>query len=217
MTKDSAQSGFIKAGIVALVFIGIMIGIAAFKNRLADPQPSLSPTLPPGVEAGTPAVTVLDKLPKSPQPSTTSVKTSIPSPTSQPSAQASTAAPSSNATVYVDTSCASGHDGLGKHMDATITFKNLEKLDSKDLAISVIDTVTQHRLESHVKTDLVDNISIPFHKYVYAFQGFTEPLELVPDGRDYTVRIIKANYKSDGTIDVYVQGLETKFSKKCDI
>ena len=202
----------LKPALAVIFFFVVIAGVSMWQGH---EQISQNPS--PTPEAS-PEVSIIDQL-KTPVPTTTGTKPSpIPTSTSQPSPTQvpTTGSPSTNATVYVDTACASDHDGLGKHLDATLSFRSLEKLDSKDLIVSVIDTVTQRRSESHVPTALINNLSIPGHKYAYAYQGSTVPLELVPDGRDYVVRIMKATYKSDGTIDVYVQALETKFSKKCD-
>lgn len=211
------QSGFIKAGFLVLFFIILIVGIAVWKQNRANTQPESTPA--PSAElsiSATPGTfTVVDKVVKSPTPTSSTKPTATLTPTPSPTLPVNTGS-SSEATVYVDTSCAADHDGLGKHMDATITFKNLDKLNSKDLVVSVIDTTTQHRSESHVDVGLINNTSIPAHKYAYAYQGSTVPLELVADGRDFLVRIMKANYKADGSIDVYVQALETKFAKKCD-
>ena len=202
----------LKPALAVIFFFVVIAGVSMWQGHS---QISQNPSPSPDASA---EVTIEDQL-KTPvptsnstKPSPTAISTSQPSPTQLPSAGSA----STNATVYVDTACAADHDGLGKHLDATLSFRNLEKLDSKDLVVSVIDTVTQRRSESHVPTALINNLSIPGHKYAYAYQGSTVPLELLPDGRDYIVRIMKATYKADGTIDVYVFAQETKFSKKCE-
>lgn len=226
MRQRFGQSGNIT--IITITFTVLLItGLVIYRrisNQTITPPQTETDASASATVSSTPSASLKPTVTNSKTPSKTSPTSVSPLPAgtaSQP-APNNTAQPAGNSTgsspnIVINSSCSLDHDNLGKHIDVTVKFENLDKLNSNDLIVSTIDSTNQSRSESHISTSLINNQSIPMHKYVYAFQGSTVPLELQSDGREYIIRISKATYKENGEINVYEQALQTKFSKKCDL
>lgn len=214
MNKKLNQSGYFSP--ITVIIILAVLGLLIYQFKLNSSSQTADSIQTPSPSASL-NVKVNTKFPpnSSPSPSSSSKIDSSANPTSspQPSSQSNN---NSDARIEVETACSSGHDELGPHLDVTAKFLNLDKLNSHDLMVNTIDTAAYKLSTSYISTSYLNNQTIPMHKYVFAFQGSTVPLELIPDGRIYMIDLEKATYKSDGTIDVYVSALESKFSKKCD-
>lgn len=204
------QQGYFSPITVVIILAIIALIVYQLKFNSKTNSSNINPTPNPSASLNL-------KVNTKSSPKISSSPTSSPSPSSSisptPTPQASN---NSDARIEIETTCSISHDDLGPHLDVTAKFLNLDKLNSQDLIVNTIDTLANKQSTSHLSTSYLNNQTIPMHKYVFAFQGSTVPLELIPDGREYLLNLEKATYKSDGTIDVYVTALEQRFSKKCD-
>lgn len=214
MPKKLNQFGYFSP--VTVVIILAIIAFFAYQFKLNGSTENPSSSQSPSPSASLNLKVNTNSSPKtfsSPVPSSSPYITAGPTSSPQPDNQSIN---NSDARIEVETACSGGHDELGPHLDVTAKFLNLDKLNSQDLMVNTIDTAANKLATSYISTSYLNNQTIPMHKYVFAFQGSTVPLELIPDGRIYMIDLEKATYKPDGTIDVYVSALESKFSKKCD-
>lgn len=176
---------------------------------------------------------VVEILKSSPSPKVTNVPKATLVPTSPPSSSP-TGSPSASVKdiivkptelpVSFEVSCSKDHDSLGNHLDLTMTIGNLESLGSKDFLITTKDSKDNEQALSSgnnyagttVKSSEASNQTWRLHKYIPANQAPYQPLEMVADGRIFEVTVYKAQYKGDGSIELYNEVGRTTFSKKCE-
>lgn len=178
---------------------------------------------------------VVVTLKTSPSPTTSSLAGATQIPTESPSGSPS-GSPSSlvkdttvplELPVALEANCVKDHEGLGNHLDLWMAIGNLESLGSKDFLIATKDTKDNDQALSSptprnkyagmtIKSADWSNQTWVLHKYIPANQAPYQPLEMIADGRVFEVTVYKAQYQSDGSIEVYIEVGKTNFSKKCE-